>query len=54
MSEPAPSEDKRQFNVYLPADLVKAVKRAALDADQSLSTFVEAALRDRVDPGGPS
>jgi predicted HicB family RNase H-like nuclease len=35
---------KQQFNVYLPAELVRRVKHAAVDADRSLSEFVEAAL----------
>jgi predicted HicB family RNase H-like nuclease len=43
--------DSKQFNVYLPVDLIKAVKRAALEADQSLSRFVEECLRNRVDGG---
>lgn len=45
--------ERRQFNVYLPADLVKAVKLAALEADQSLSLWVEQTLRAAVE-GGPS
>jgi len=40
--------DRKQFNVYLPPDLIKAVKLAALESDQSLSAFVEAALRARL------
>jgi predicted HicB family RNase H-like nuclease len=43
--------ERKQFNVYLPTDLIKAVKRAALEADQSLSLFVEETLRARVEQG---
>jgi predicted transcriptional regulator len=35
---------KQQFNIYLPAELVRRVKHAAVDADRSLSDFVAAAL----------
>lgn len=37
---------KRQFNVYLPNDLIKRVKHASVDADESLSSFVERVLED--------
>jgi len=36
--------DKQQFNVYLPAELVREVKHAAIDSDTTLSGFVERAL----------
>ncbi|GAB3716995.1 hypothetical protein GCM10027598_27290 [Amycolatopsis oliviviridis] len=38
--------EKRQFNVYLPPDLIKRVKHASVDADESLSSFVERVLED--------
>jgi predicted transcriptional regulator len=43
-----PPEEKQQFNIYLPASLVREVKHAAVDANQSLSSFVEDALRQQL------
>jgi predicted HicB family RNase H-like nuclease len=43
---------KQQFNVYLPRELIREVKHAAVDAEQSLSTFVENALRAHVQKEG--
>lgn len=37
---------KQQFNVYLPPELVRELKHAAIDDAQSLSSLVEKIFRD--------
>ncbi len=39
----------KQFNVYLPVAVIRAVKHHAVETEQSLSAIVEAALSEHLD-----
>lgn len=52
MSSPEEQHDafgKQQFNLYLPPELVRELKHAAIDDRYSLSRYVEIIFRDFLD-----
>lgn len=45
-------EPKKQFNVYLPASLIRRIKHKALDDETVLSVWVQRALEEYLERHG--